>query len=174
MWLGVRSNEKSVCPNQLDHVVAGGLGLDELDKLECVVKECGEEAGFDMEVARRAVEGGVVMYEGNDNWCYEERVGGGDGGVGGYKRDTLFTYDLEVLEGIVPKPVDGEVERFELVDVEEVMEGLIESEGARVRGEWGKVYKANCVPVIAEFMIRKGIIGKEFEGFEELFECLRN
>ena len=101
MWFGVRSNEKSVCPNQLDHVVAGGLSLDELDKLECVVKECGEEAGFDIDVARRAVEGGMVMYEGNDNWCYEERVnvGGGVGGLGGIRGTRFLRTTLRYRRG---------------------------------------------------------------------------
>ena len=80
------------------------------------------------------------------------------------KRDVLFCYDLELGESFVPKPVDGEVESFELLPLERVCE-IIAFEPGR--------FKPNCVLVIIDFAIRKGIVTCDMPGFSELVKALR-
>lgn len=62
------------------------------------------------------------------------------------KRDTLFCYDLELPSTFIPTPMDGEVESFELRDLEWVLEKVVQggSEG----------YKPNCNLVVIDFLIR--------------------
>jgi thiamine pyrophosphokinase len=65
------------------------------------VKEAGEEASLPAELATRAVPAGRVSYVmANDE---------------GLRRDVLHVYDLELPEGLTPRPNDDEVERFELL-----------------------------------------------------------
>jgi len=80
------------------------------------------------------------------------------------KRDVLFCYDLELQESFVPKPVDGEVESFELIPIEKVCE-IIAFERGR--------FKPNCVLVIIDFAIRKGVVTSDMPGFLELVKALR-
>lgn len=62
------------------------------------------------------------------------------------KRDALFCYDLELPISFVPKPMDGEVESFELQTLDWVLHKIVEG------GPNG--YKPNCNVVIIDFLIR--------------------
>ena len=63
--------------------------------------------------------------------------------------DVLFSFDLELPAEFVPVPVDGEVECFELWDLERVC-ALIE---APTGG--GALFKPNVCLVVIDFLIRK-------------------
>ncbi len=99
IWVGIRSREKAVAPGQLDNIVAGGIPAG-LSAEECLVKEAAEEASLPPTLAAAARPAGRVSYIMRN----EE----------GLRRDVLHCYDLDIPEGVVPRPGDDEVERFEL------------------------------------------------------------
>ncbi|SBW11426.1 Thiamine pyrophosphokinase [uncultured Alphaproteobacteria bacterium] len=136
MWISRRARDKEVAPGKLDNMVAGGqpAGLGLLDNL---VKECGEEASLPPALAHRATPVGLVRY------CFS--------GARGLKPDTLFCYDLEVPDDVVPTPSDGESEGFELWHVERVLDTLAE----------GWAFKFNVPLVILDFALRHGVLTPE-------------
>jgi hypothetical protein len=66
----------------------------------------------------------------------------------GLRRDVLHCYDLELPEGVVPRPADDEVERFELVPARALL---------RVVAEGGPV-KFNVNLVLIGFALRHGLL----------------
>jgi 8-oxo-dGTP pyrophosphatase MutT (NUDIX family) len=133
LWMGWRSRRKSVAPGQLDNLVAGGIPAG-LSAAETLVKEAAEEASIPPEMAARAVPVGRVSYV----MATPE----------GLRRDVLHCYDLEVPEGFVPTPHDGEVERFELLPAEAVLREVREA---------GRV-KFNVNLVLIDCFLRHGLI----------------
>ena len=148
MWLAQRSKTKPTWPGMLDQLVAGGqpAGISLADNL---VKECAEEAAIPADLANLAVPVGSIRY------CMEHELG--------LKPDEMFCYDLEVPEDFVPRAVDGEVERFVLVSVEEVR--------ALVR-DTNRI-KPNCNLVILDFLIRHRILDTKDEESARLSALLR-
>lgn len=136
LWVSRRARDKEVAPGKLDNMVAGGqpAGLGLLDNL---VKECGEEASLPPELARRSVPVGLVRY------CFT--------GERGLKPDTLFCYDLEIPETVIPTPNDDESEGFELWHVDRVLDTLAAS--------WD--FKFNVPLVILDFALRHGVLTPE-------------
>lgn len=136
MWIAHRAQDRANHAGMLDNVVAGGQphGISPADN---VAKECGEEAGIPEPLARTARPVGVVSY------CAEHDRG--------LKPDTMFCYDLELPADFVPQAVDGEVERFELLPLDEV--------AAIVRDT--QRFKFNCNLVIIDFLVRHGWLGPE-------------
>ena len=63
---------------------------------------------------------------------------------GNARRDVLYCYDLELPADFIPRPMDGEVERFDLRPVEWVVEKVVE----------GTEYKPNCNLVLIDFFVR--------------------
>jgi thiamine pyrophosphokinase len=133
LWVGWRSKAKPVAPGQMDHVVAGGIPAG-LSPEECLVKEAAEEASLPAELAARAVPVGWISYV----MANEE----------GLRRDVLHCYDLEMPEGVIPRPQDDEVERFELLPADRML---------RVVREGGPV-KFNVNLVLVDFFLRHGML----------------
>ena len=79
------------------------------------------------------------------------------------KRDALFCYDIELPIDFIPKPMDGEVESFELKNLTWVLNKLVEG------GSNG--YKPNCNIVIIDFLIR---LVKEHVMAAVIFDHLQN
>eukprot|EP01038_Epipyxis_sp_PR26KG_P007726 gene7726-10499_t len=152
LWVAKRSRTKSTWPGMLDHVVAGGqphgIGL-----YENVMKECEEEASIPPTISIHAKAVGAISYNSLD----ENR---------NLKRDSLFCFDLELPKDFFPKPLDGEVESFELKEMRWVLEKVIEADP--VMG-----YKPNCNLVLIDFFIRNGIISPESPRYLELLASLR-
>ncbi len=133
LWVGWRSKHKPVAPGQMDNIVAGGIPAG-LDAERTLVKEAGEEASLPAELAAQAVPVGRVSYVmANDE---------------GLRRDVLHLYDLELPEGVTPRPEDDEVERFELLPVAEVL---------RIVAETDQV-KFNVNLVLVDFALRHGLL----------------
>ena len=130
LWVGTRSKTKSTWPGQLDHIVAGGLPYG-VTPMENVIKECEEEANIPEELAIKSIPTGAVSYMGVSE---ENHI----------KRDVLMVFDLELPLDFIPKPVDGEVEKFELHSIDYVLEHILN----------GKYYKPNCHLVIIDFLVR--------------------
>lgn len=138
LWIATRARDKPTYPGQLDNMVAGGQP-EGLTLAENVVKECAEEAGMPADLARKAVPVGAISY------MHETEDG--------LKPDEMFSFDLELPEDFVPEPVDGEVERFDLMPVREVMEIVRETDR----------FKFNCAAVLVHFFIRHGLIDPDDE-----------
>jgi thiamine pyrophosphokinase len=134
LWVGWRSAGKPVAPGQMDHVVAGGIPAG-LSPEECLVKEAAEEASLPAELAACAVPTARISYV----MANEE----------GLRRDVLHCFDLEIPEGVTPRPQDDEVERFELWPAADLL---------RVVLDHGPV-KFNVNLVLADFFLRHGLLG---------------
>lgn len=137
LWVGKRSSSKSTWPRMLDHIVAGGQPYG-ISLINNVVKECNEEAGIPESLAMQATPVGAVSYN-----CIDITNKS-------LQRDALFCFDLELPADFVPIPIDGEVESFQLCDIDWVINKVIEG------GENG--YKPNCNLVLLDFFIRYKII----------------
>ncbi|HLG89262.1 MAG TPA: DUF4743 domain-containing protein [Alphaproteobacteria bacterium] len=138
LWVGRRARDRRVAPGKLDHLIAGGIPSG-LSVEETLVKEGQEEAGLDAGQAARARPTGVVSYRFTSNE--------------GLRNDILFVHDLEMPQGVIPAPFDGEVERFELWSIARVLD--------TVRGT--DDFKFNVNLVLIDFFIRHGILTPENE-----------
>ena len=156
MWMARRSATKSKYPGMLDHIVAGGQphGIGLLDN---VVKECGEEAGIPEEMARAS-----VMAAGAISYAYFEPSAGPGGAL---TRAVMFNYDLVLPSGYEPTPVDGEVDAFFTWSMEEVLESLSR--------DYGDPLKPNCYLVVVDFLLRKGWLSPEADGYLDVLKELR-
>ena len=133
LWLGWRSRQKSVAPGQMDNIVAGGIPAG-LTPEQTLIKEAEEEASLPAELAARATPAGRVSYV----MANEE----------GLRRDVLHIYDLDLPEGVTPRPNDDEVERFDLLPAREAL---------RIVAETGEV-KFNVNLVLIDFALRHGLL----------------
>ena len=134
LWMGVRSRERRVAPGQFDNLVAGGQPAH-LSLEDNLIKECAEEAGIGPELAARARPAGAIRY------AFTTKDG--------LRNDTMFCFDLELPPGVQPVSVDGEVERFELIPLDDVM--------AMVRSTDRIKFNVNLV--LIDFALRHGAIG---------------
>jgi 8-oxo-dGTP pyrophosphatase MutT (NUDIX family) len=133
LWMGVRAADKAIAPGALDNMVAGGVPAG-LDAGATLLKEAAEEAGIGPDLAGMARPAGRVSYIMS--------------GPEGLRRDLLHCYDLELPEGMTPSPRDGEVERFELLPAEEVLDLVRRTD--RV--------KFNVNLVLIDLFLREGLI----------------
>ncbi|KAL3467705.1 thiamine pyrophosphokinase-related protein [Aspergillus heterothallicus] len=147
IWIARRSRAKQTYPGMLDSAAAGGLESG-MDPLEGVVREAVEEASLDERVVRGGVRGcGVLSYF----HVKAPLVKGGDE-VGYLQPEIEYVYELELMEGVEPRPGDDEVEEFFLWGVDEVKAALL-------RGE----FKPNSAIVVVDFLIRHGVVTAENE-----------
>lgn len=149
LWVGKRSPTKPTAPGKLDHLVAGGQPLG-LSPWQNLLKECHEEAGLTPDLAGRARSAGLISYR-----CRF---------TDGQRDDVLFVYDLAVPPDWTPDPQDDEVQEFYLWPVERVLE--------RLRG--GDDFKFNVALVSIDFLIRRGLVGPDEPGFQEICWTLRS
>jgi len=148
VWTARRSPTKPTYPNMLDQMVAGGLTVG-LDILECARKECGEEASIPDHLLDRLKPVGSVSY------CFNDPNRGLLPGI-------EYCFDLEVPESFSPQVSDGEVNYFELLPVETLMEKIITDE-----------FKKICSLVNLDFLIRHGVIHPDNEpNYAELVQWI--
>ncbi len=132
VWLAVRAARQTF-PGQWDNSVAGGqpIGLSVRANLQ---KECAEEASIPAGLAERAVAVDTITYvRATPN---------------GLAPDTLFCFDLELPAEFEPQPRDGEVERFLLLPLQELVEAVRDSDCC----------KPNCALVWISFFLRHGAL----------------
>lgn len=148
VWVGTRAANKRVAPGKLDHLVAGGMAHGDSARAT-VIREADEEAGMTAELADTAVPVGALTYR-----CETE---------GGLRDDTLFIYDIELPESFVPECRDGEIVRFDLVDVHESLATVRDTDA----------FKFNVAVVMIDFFVRRGVISPDDEPhYPELLEAL--
>lgn len=144
-WIPRRSRGKLTYPGMLDQAVAGGVARGETP-LECIIREAEEEAALDPEIVRsRIVAAGTVSW-----FNVSDEKAGGE--VGLMNPGVLYVYDLEVAEDVMFKPVDGDIEAFTLMNVQQVQSALRKGE-----------FKPSCAMVMLDFLIRHGLITAENE-----------
>eukprot|EP00533_Pseudo-nitzschia_delicatissima_P013549 CAMPEP_0197268278 /NCGR_PEP_ID=MMETSP1432-20130617/4081_1 /TAXON_ID=44447 /ORGANISM="Pseudo-nitzschia delicatissima, Strain UNC1205" /LENGTH=354 /DNA_ID=CAMNT_0042733317 /DNA_START=103 /DNA_END=1167 /DNA_ORIENTATION=+ len=159
LWIGKRSPTKQTWPSRWDSLAAGGLGAGVLPR-QAMLNECIEEAGIDelyLEENLKAVS--AVSYTGfnDDGW--------------GLKRDVLFCFDLQVPDDFVPVPVDGEMESFEKMSIDTVLELL--AEPIRQKDDSDNLWKPNVGVVLIDFFVRHGILDADDPHFLELIDAVR-
>jgi hypothetical protein len=133
LWVGRRSPLKSVAPDKLDNLVAGGIGNGH-GLQETLLKEGEEEASLPRSLTSRAVPAGAVSYR------MENELG--------IRDDVLFVFDLEIPADFIPKNQDGEIVHFELMPASAVLDRV------RTSGD----FKFNVNLVILDFALRHGIL----------------
>jgi hypothetical protein len=101
--------------------------------MENVIKEAMEEASIPEQIAEEAKSVGAVCYTDVDEF-------------GRLKRDILFCFDLELPKDFIPRPSDGEVQSFQLQDVDWVIEKIVSG------GPDG--FKSNINITLLDFLIR--------------------
>ncbi|KAF9556824.1 nudix hydrolase 20 [Agrocybe pediades] len=144
VWVPTRAHTKPTFPGLLDNTVAGGIPSG-MPIFECLVKECIEEANLDPDIIRkyaRAV--GSVSYfsRAASGWLQPE---------------VEYTFDIVIPSGadlsrFTPSPLDDEVESFEFVSHDRLLEKLKQG-----------LFKPNCGLVIIDLLIRLGYITPDNE-----------
>ncbi|KAJ3553337.1 hypothetical protein NM688_g3668 [Phlebia brevispora] len=145
IWVPTRSRTKPTWPGYLDNSVAGGIAAG-TGVFETLVKECMEEASIQEELIKKYAKsvGSVTYFFSTDaGWLQPE--------TDVYER---YLYEVRIPQGVdfQPKPLDGEVESFELLPLSEVTH--------RMRTG---LFKPNCAVVLLDFMIRHGYITPDNE-----------
>ncbi|XP_066993580.2 uncharacterized protein [Anabrus simplex] len=147
IWLQQRSATKQTWPGKWDNMVGGGLSVG-YGILETAIKEAAEEASIPIELMEKLCPAGCVSF-----FFESER---------GLFPNTEFVYDLELPLDFIPFNSDGEVETFELLPANEIIEKVL-SPG----------FKTTSCPVVIDFLIRHGLITPENEpNFPQLVELL--
>ena len=153
LWIPRRARTKSTYPGMLDNTVAGGIATGE-SPWTCIVREAEEEASLPAALMQeRCRAAGTVTY-------LHVRDGRAGGETGLLQPECQFVYDLDMTgyvdpengKAVVPTPLDGEVESFELMGVREVRERMGKGE-----------FKPNCAVVLLDFLVRQGVLTAEEE-----------
>ncbi|GAB7346930.1 hypothetical protein MBLNU459_g1995t1 [Dothideomycetes sp. NU459] len=145
LWVPRRAQTKQTYGGMLDNTVAGGMATGETPRL-CLVREASEEASLPSAlVSAAAKSAGTVTYF----HIRDERAGGETGLL---QPECQYVYDLELPADVVPRPSDGEVDRFYLWGVAEVRRRLRAGE-----------FKPNCAVVLLDFFVRHGLVSHEDE-----------
>ena len=144
IWAPRRALNKQTYPGMMDNTVAGGLATGE-KPLECLIRECEEEASLPGDLVRTAQPSGTLTYF----HVRDSRAGGEEGLC---QPECQYIYDLKMPPEVMPKPGDDEATDFQLLSVEEVQKALAQGR-----------FKPNCAHLLLEFFIRHGILTAENE-----------
>lgn len=133
LWVGRRAKDKQMDPGKLDQLVAGGVPAGyTLD--ETLRKEAEEEAALPVSLLQHARPGVAISY----TMLRPE----------GLRRDWLRCYDLDLPESFMPRPVDGEVEAFELWPLPAVLDRVRRTDD----------FKFNVALVLIDLFLRERLI----------------
>ncbi|KAI0324614.1 hypothetical protein GY45DRAFT_1340662 [Cubamyces sp. BRFM 1775] len=141
IWVPRRAATKQTWPGYLDNSIAGGIEAGS-GVLDCVVKEAMEEASIPEDIVRRYARptGTVSNLVRTPGGWFQPELG--------------FVHDLCLPpnSGIQPRPLDGEVESFELLSLDKVIEHMRSG-----------LFVSNSATVLVDFMVRKGVISPDDE-----------
>ncbi len=127
-----RGATKAIDPGMLDNLVAGGVPSGQ-DAWQTLLRECGEEAGIPVALARSAKPAGLLQV------CREV--------PDGLHSEILYVHDLALPPDFAPHNTDGEVGEFIALDPEALLERI-------ARGEM--TVEAGLAAV--DFLIRHGLL----------------
>lgn len=148
LWIARRAPDKKIDPDKLDNMVAGGVGAG-YGPWATLVKEAGEEASLPPEAMRGAHAAGIVTY-------VMEREDG-------LREDLLYVYDLEMPEGLEPRPNDGEIVDFALMPAADVLALVRDTDQV----------KFNVNVTLIDFFVRHGILRPEDPDYLAICRGLR-
>ena len=146
MWIARRSPTKSIDPDRLDNLVAGGIAAGQ-SVSTTVVKEAWEEAGITAAVAAHAQAAGTVRI------CREQ--------PDGLQRETIFVHDLWLPADFVPSGQDGEVAGHRLVPLSTVGLLIANADGP-------DVVTADAALVMLDCLLRHGAIAPDAPDYAAL------
>ncbi|KAF9238929.1 NUDIX hydrolase domain-like protein [Melanogaster broomeanus] len=144
IWVPTRARTKQTWPGYLDNSVAGGIPCG-TPIFESLVKESMEEASIEEDIVRAHAKAvGSISY-------YFQTA------AGWLQPEVEYVYDLRVPPGVdptpfQPKPLDGEVESFDLLPLDVVITKMKQG-----------LFKANCAAVLIDFLIRRGYLTPDNE-----------
>lgn len=148
-WIPRRSATKPTWPLMLDNIVAGGIGYPH-GIYDTVIKESVEEATLSQkEIEQRIRSVGVLSYV---YFPRDIHVAAFDNESDFIVGEVEYIYDLQLSNDIIPKPNDGEVDSFNLLSLQEVIDSIVK-----------KQFKPNCAIVMTDFLIRHGFLNAENE-----------
>ncbi|OCL05068.1 thiamine pyrophosphokinase [Glonium stellatum] len=141
-WVPRRAQSRESYPGMLDTCVGGALNSGE-SPLDCLVREAGEEASLPEDYVRaNAKPYSVLSYHMNTD---------GNGNEG-HQPEVQYVYHIKLSPEVVPTPLDGEVEKFEQMSLDEVQDALVNGE-----------FKTNCSSTWLAYLIMLGKINAENE-----------
>ena len=145
LWVPKRNKNKLASPSKFDNSVAGGVRAGE-GIFSALEREAYEEAGLKKEQLNNVKLVGTLNY----NWKNSPYT---------LRRDTLYLFDLEVDDKFKPQCLDGEVEKFELMEWKKVLKLMQNTDSI----------KNNCNLVFFNFMVRHSLINEKLEkNYEEI------
>ncbi|KAA1472786.1 hypothetical protein DENSPDRAFT_839153 [Dentipellis sp. KUC8613] len=140
VWVPRRAKGKPTFPGMLDNSVGGGIAAG-TSVHETLVKEAMEEASLPADAIHKYARSTGAL-------SYFYRMD-----TGHLQPEIAYVYDMHVPVGkYTLKPMDGEVESFELLPLKEVIAHLRAGE-----------FKPNCGLVLLDFLIRKGYVTPDDE-----------
>ena len=145
VWIARRADTKRTFAGMLDSTVGGSLQTGETP-FECLMREASEEASFPEQMTRDLAKAcGTVSYV-----HISDSRGGGELGL--LTPEVHCIYEMKLDTDFSPKPNDGEVAAFTLMDIEELKTALRNEDFTPANG---------CI--VLDFFVRHGVITFENE-----------
>lgn len=110
LWIGRRSEHKTVDPDKLDNLVGGGVSCGE-DIITTMLRESEEEAGLSPH---------HLQHLSLQNQLHSLRPVSR-----GLHNETLYIFDTVLSNDVIPDNQDGEVAGFELMNINQVIEAML-------------------------------------------------
>ena len=133
LWIARRSPHKATDPGLLDNLVGGGVPAGQSPR-EALVREGFEEAGLVPAQLAAAAPASVLRLERDI--------------PEGLQQEWLYSYDVELPPGLLPRNQDGEVADFALMPVHEVRQIV----------EQGEPMTTDAALVTIDFLLRHGFV----------------
>ncbi|KAF8591698.1 hypothetical protein K439DRAFT_1546746 [Ramaria rubella] len=141
LWVPRRSKTKKTWPGRLDVTVGGGITLGDT-AMSTVIRECAEEASLDSTFVLKHIRPvGVLPFPNRSP-------------AGWILPGIYYLYDLPLPSDGSVRPrtntTDGEVESFELMDIETVLQNLLHG-----------MFKPSSALALVDFLIRHGHVTED-------------